>query len=403
MENQPLLHSKEKGLALHNVVLLMGILFVSFNLRPAITAVGPLVGSIRVDVGISNGLAGLLTTIPLIAFALLSFFAPKLGYRFGNELMVFFGLLTLLVGIIIRSMGLSMTVFTGTALVGIGIAISNVLLPSIVKSKFPSQIGLMTGLYTTSMCVFAAIGSGLSVPLAHGLHLGWQKSLAVWAFLTVVAVLMWIPQLKNASPITSSYMRNIKIKSTTIWRSKLAWQVTIFMGLQSFLFYSLIAWLPEILSNSGLSMSEAGWMVSIMQLAGLPMALLTPIYADRFSNQKGIVWLIGVFYLIGIIGITITDSVLVLTCSVVLIGLGQGASISLALTLIGLRSAHSKQAAELSGMSQSIGYSLAAIGPLTIGMLLDVTKTPSVTFVIFVFIIVIMVIAGLGAGKNKTV
>ncbi|UOR10867.1 CynX/NimT family MFS transporter [Halobacillus amylolyticus] len=380
---------------------IIGIIFVAFNLRPAITSVGPLISSIMKDIGISNAAAGFITTLPLLSFAVFSLLAPKLGYRFGYERMVFIGLLTLITGIVIRFISLTFTLFAGTALIGIGIAISNVLLPGIVKGKYPQKVGLMTAVYTTCMSVFSAIGTGLSIPLAKNLGLGWEKTLLCWASLALLAAVAWLPQLRKPSKFND--VKTSTLQGNSIWRSKIAWQVTIFMGLQSFLFYSMIAWLPEILNGRGLSISTAGWMVSIMQLTGLPITFLTPVLAARFHSQRGIVGLIGFLYTAGLLGVLSGSSIGVLTVSVMLMGIGQAASISLALTLLGLRTANAQQSAALSGMSQSVGYSLAAVGPVLIGILLDVTASVTVPLLLFIAIIIVMVTAGLGAGRNQTV
>ncbi|WP_246589596.1 CynX/NimT family MFS transporter [Desertibacillus haloalkaliphilus] len=385
-------------------MILMGIIFVSFNLRPAITSVGPLVSSIRADLGISNGAAGFITTLPLLSFAALSFLAPKLSQRFGNERLVFVGMLILLAGIMIRSVGFAFTLFIGTACIGIGIAVANVLLPSIIKKNYPLKIGLMTATYTTSMSVFAAVGSGVSIPLAQGYGLGWQFSLLIWAGLALLAVLFWIPQLRESNTnVRAVQSDEVNHREPSVWRSSIAWQVTFFMGLQSFMFYCLVAWLPEILTSSGLQLSAAGWMLSIMQLAGLPMSFFTPVLADRFRNQMWIVCVIGVLYTIGLGGMLIGGSMIVFTLSVISIGLAQGSCISLALTLLGLRAANAKQAADLSGMAQSIGYLLAAIGPIVIGLLLDRTETVTAALLVFFLVALFMVTAGLGAGRNRTV
>ncbi|MRG86958.1 CynX/NimT family MFS transporter [Salinibacillus xinjiangensis] len=386
-----------------NALLVFGIILVSFNLRPAITAVGPLIGSIRQDLGISNGIAGFLTTLPLLSFAVFSFLAPRLGIRYGQKMMILAGLIALLMGILVRSIGMVPTVFIGTMLVGVGIAIMNVLLPSIIKTHYPEKIGLMTGTYTASMNVFAALGSGISIPLAVHLGLGWEKSLLFWAFVSVLAMVVWGPQIRKSSEQKRNYQPKLDLSEPSIWRSAIAWQVTVFMGLQSFLFYCTIAWLPEILNGSGLDISTAGWMVSIMQLAGIPMAFFTPILADRFRNQKVIVILIGIVYFTGVAILFVDGGNFVfVTLSVLLIGLGQGASISLSLVLLSLRASSSEQAAQLSGMAQSVGYLLAAIGPTLVGGLFDWTHSWTIPLLLFMAIVIIMVGVGLGAGRDRS-
>ncbi|MED1440048.1 MFS transporter [Aeribacillus composti] len=166
----------EKEISIKKMLLIVGIIFAAFNLRPAITSVGPLIGYIREDLGISNGVAGLLTTIPLIVFAVLSPLAPKFASRYGNETAIFAGLVVLLAGMIIRTFGAMIGLLLGTVLIGVGIAIGNVLLPGIVKERFPDKIGLMTSVYSTAMGMLAGIASGLAIPLSEGLKFGWKNA-----------------------------------------------------------------------------------------------------------------------------------------------------------------------------------------------------------------------------------
>ncbi|MBL3647400.1 MULTISPECIES: CynX/NimT family MFS transporter [unclassified Bacillus (in: firmicutes)] len=377
--------------------LIIGIIFIAFNLRPAITSVGPVISSIRADLHMSNGTAGFLTALPLLSFAVLSPLAPKFGQRLGNERTLWLGLLILLIGILLRSAGLISALFAGTALIGIGIAIGNVLLPSLIKHKYPEKSGIMISLYTTSMCIFAALASGVSVPLAAQMEGGWKQAFLLWGGLAFLALLIWIPQLRHRDTANKA----VKLQTSSIWASKMAWHVTIFMGLQSFLFYSSIAWFPEILRSHGIDTSTAGWMVSLMQFASLPSTFLTPVFADRLKHQRGIVAGLTAVYLIGLCGLLAGGSHILLAVWMIIIGIGQGSSISLALTLIGLRSENAQQAAALSGMSQSFGYLLAAIGPIFVGYLFDQTHSWTMPLVLLIAALITMGAAGLGAGRDQ--
>ncbi len=381
------------------LLLVLGIVFVAFNLRPAITSVGPLIGWIRADLDISNGTAGFLTTLPLIAFALLSLAAPQLSRKWGNELTVFAGLIILACGILIRSTGTVPGAFLGTSLIGIGVAIGNVLLPGIVKEKFPDKVGLMTSVYTTSMATFAAVGSGLSIPLAEGMHLGWKSSLAFWIVFAISAILIWFPQLGSHDKSSSVQPVTIATGQCSMWRSPLAWQVTFFMGLQSFLFYCTVAWLPAILQSHGINEALAGWLVSIMQFIGLPATFITPVLANRLPHQKGIAMIIGTIQLAGILGL-FASNMFILIISIVLNGIAQGASISLALAFLGMRTVNAGEAARLSGMSQSVGYVLAAIGPILLGFLFDWTQSWDSSLVVLSLATILMTFAGMGAGRR---
>ncbi|MDR4433679.1 CynX/NimT family MFS transporter [Bacillus tequilensis] len=377
--------------------LITGIIFIAFNLRPAITSVGPVISSIRADLHMSNGTAGFLTALPLLSFAVLSLLAPKFGQRLGNERTLWLGLLMLLIGILLRSAGLTWALFAGTALIGIGIAIGNVLLPSLIKHKYPEKSGIMISLYTTSMCIFAALASGISVPLAAQMGGGWKQAFLLWGGLALLALLIWIPQLRHRDTANNA----VKLQTSSIWASKTAWHVTIFMGLQSFLFYSSIAWFPEILRSHGMDTSTAGWKVSLMQFASLPFTFLTPVLADRMKHQRGIAAGLTAVYLIGLCGLLAGGSHIQLAIWMIIIGVGQGSSISLALTLIGLRSENAQQAAALSGMSQSFGYLLAAVGPIFVGYLFDQTHSWTMPIILLIAALIGMGAAGVGAGRDQ--
>lgn len=383
-------------------ILLSGILFIAFNLRPSITAVGPLVPIIRDNTGMSNGVAGLLTAIPLLSFALFSLIAPKLGIRFGNHVSIFVALIILTGGIIIRSIGFIPLIFFGTALVGIGIAICNVLLPGVIKFNFPQKVGVMTSLYTASMGLFASIGSGISIPLSESMGLGWQGALAVWSILTIVAIFVWFPQMKRDKHIEkpSKIEWNTNL-SESIWASPLAWYVTLFMGFQSFLFYSVITWIPDVLQALGMSLSLAGGMLFLLQLVGIPFSFAAPILADKMTTQKPLVLAICTLYILGFLGLIFFPTMPIIVTAVIFIGIAQGAAISLALTLISLRAKTAKHASLLSGMAQSFGYFLAAIGPILLGILYDLYHTWTPFLYILLFVSFIILFFGMKGSVNR--
>ncbi|WYP27072.1 MFS transporter [Alkalihalobacillus sp. FSL W8-0930] len=385
----------------HTILLIIGIAVIAFNLRPAITSVGPVIGEIRADFGLSNGAAGLITTLPLLSFAALSPLTPKLGQKLGFEGAIVAGLSLLLLGILLRATGLLSFLFIGTALVGVGIAICNVLLPGLAKLHFPLKVGLITSIYSTLMSIFAALASGITVPMADGLGLGWNTTLLLWGALVLLGLAVWVPQLrgKNSEPKPV----DVQPVSSSMWKSSIAWQVTLFMGLQSFLFYSSVAWLPEIMRSHGMSIVTAGWMLSIMQFAGVPGNFLAPIIAGKLKDQRGLVIVISILYFIGLIGLIYGGSTPFLVVSILFMGLASGSSISLALTFIGLRSANAKQASKLSGMAQSLGYLLAASGPIIIGLVFDWFHNWTAPLLMFMVVLIAMTGVGLGAGRNLNV
>lgn len=384
---------------LSTALLVAGIVLLAANLRPAITSVGPLIGEIRADLGISNGLIGLLTALPLLAFAALSPLAPRLARRWGMEFTLLVSLIALSVGIVLRSLPSIVALFAGTALLGTAIAISNVLLPSLMKRDFPTRVGLMTSVYSTIMGSWAALAAGVSVPIAQGLGIGWRGSLACWALLAVVAIVVWLPQLRSHHAIAP------KRTSTTVrglWRSPLAWQVTLFMGFQSLVFYAVVTWLSAILRDQGMSATSAGWIVSLFQLVGIPSSFLVPMLAGRRPSQRLLVVAIGILCLTAYAGLLSTGNNLI-PLWITLLGFGQGACISLALMFFILRTPDAAHAAELSGMAQSIGYLLAAAGPVLFGLLHDLTHTWTIPLLTLVAVTLGMLWTGLGAGRNATV
>lgn len=388
------------------VWIIIGIIFISFNLRAPITAVGSLVDLIKDDINLSNSMAGFITTVPLIVFAILSPFVSRLSTRFGYGTSMFFGLIFILLGEIIRSYTNIYGLFLGTAVIGLGIAIGNVLIPSIIKLKFPREIGRMTSIYTTSLVVSAAVGAGISIPLATGLNLGWRNALAVWGLLALVSILIWIPQLKEQKEDgdTSPSIKKEKIESSSsIWKSSLAWSVTLFMGVQSLVFFSLVAWLPTIIRSKGLSLSFAGNMALLYQLIGIPATLIYPILAGRYKDQKNLSTINAAIYLVGFLILFFSQSGAGLALSTVFLGLGMGGSISLSIAFISMRAPNSQRAAELSGMSQSTGYLLAAVGPILLGYIFDRSRNWTMPILILIISIFILFLLGLKAGANDEI
>lgn len=382
--------------------IILGIIVIAANLRTPLTSVGPLVSLIRDDVQISNTLAGLITTLPLLAFALLSPLVPKLGRMYGVERIILIALIFLTVGIVIRSLSGAANLYLGTAILGFAIAVCNVLLPSIIKRDFPNKMGSMTGLYSISMSLSGAIASGISVPLAVNAGLKWQGALGIWGILSFVSILCWLPQLSNHTRQTATTSQQKDSNDVNVWRSPLAWQVTLFMGIQSMVFYVLIAWLPEILKQKGIDSNQSGWYLSVMQLAMLPFTFLVPVIAGRMSSQRLLVVITSTLLLTGTLGLLngISDIILLW---IIILGIGGGFAFSLSMMFFGLRTENAHQAAELSGMAQSIGYLLAAVGPALIGYLHDATNSWKWPLFILLGASVLLFLVGIGAARNRFV
>lgn len=383
------------------LLVVLGILFISFNLRAPITAVGSIVEMIRTEYHLSNAVAGFITTLPLLAFAVVSPFVAKLSNKIGHAKTMMAGLVFILIGEFVRSYTGVAGLFLGTAVIGVGIAIGNVIIPAIIKLYFSNNVGMITSIYTSGMCIFAAVGAGISVPMAKGMNLGWKNALASWFILTIITILIWLPQVRTKQKVVSN---KPKVQSkTSIWKSPLAWWVTLFMGTQSLLFYSLVAWLPTIVISKGMTDGFAGNMALLFQLMAIPATLLIPSLCDKFINQRKLVGVTCLIYASGMLCFLLGQNAVIITIAVILMAFGMGGSISLSIAFISLRSPNSSKASELSGMSQSAGYLLAAIGPFVTGFIFDLLSSWTIPLIIFIVLIGFLAICGMTAGNNKTV
>lgn len=381
--------------------LIFVIILISLNLRPSITAVGPLVAEIRDTTNLSSSLIGLLTTLPVLAFGIFSVLTPLFTRKLGTEGTMAFALFILTAGILMRAIPAHFALFGGTLILGIGIALGNVLLPGIVKRQFPERAGFLTGLYSSILGVGATVATGISVPLSNGAGLGWRWTLASWGILSMLALIAWLPQLKLNMPVIlkKSFRESLKDLGT----SKLAWHVAFFVGLQSLTFYTLTAWLPEVLIDRGMRPAHAGWMLSILHGVGIIGTFLLPSWASKKQTQQMYVLWIVILELISLSGLLFSSTILTVSICVSILGFCLGGSFGIALLFILLRSRDSDSANELSGMSQSIGYTIAALGPVLFGALFDWTHNWMIPLG-FLFVIALLKLwSGWEAGKNQYV
>ena len=383
----------------YRLSLFVAILALAFVLRGPLTGVGPLLQNIQTQLQISSTLAGMLTTVPLLTFGLFSIFIPRFAARLGSEQMVFFALWILTLGLVLRCGSGLFLLLTGTALLSCAIAVGNVLIPSMVKQYFPFKMGLVTALYALVMNMGGAAGSALSAPLAHSNLWGWRGALVIWVLPALVAmVIWWLPfKAANAVPKAAVRARQVKIH---LWRNPLAWQVTLFMGFQSFLFYSTVSWLPQIVAKAGVSATEAGGWLGLMQLVMIPTNLLIPIYAARLKQQHWIGSMCGVALIL---------SVLLLmspwrNCyfpAVLLLGLGISGAFCLSMMFFSLRSSSVTEGVLLSGMAQTCGYLFAAVGPVLMGALHDMMHSWFPALCLMFIAAVVITVSGWNAGKDR--
>lgn len=348
-------------------LLIMGLILVAMNLRPALSSLSPLLSDVSASLGLSAARAGLLTTLPVLCLGLFAPLAPILARRFGAERVVLGILLTLAAGITLRSSFGETGLFAGSLIAGASIGVIGVLLPGIVKRDFAKQAGAMTGVYTMALCLGAALAAGATVPLSHYFGDSWNIGLGFWIVPALVAALFWLPQTGQKH---GAHQVAYRVKG--LLRDPLAWQVTLYMGLQSSLAYIVFGWVPSILISRGLSATEAGLALSGSIIVQLLSALTAPWLATRGKDQRLAIVVVMVLTLGGLFGCLFAP-IEGLWGWAILLGLGQGGTFSLALTLIVLRSRDSHVAANLSGMAQGIGYTLASLGPLAVGVLHDWT------------------------------
>lgn len=381
--------------AASRAALLVGILLIAANLRAPITALAPVLAPLRADFGLSTAAAGALTTLPLLAFALVSPFGAWFARQYGLERSLFGALLAIVLGIGLRSAGPEWSLYAGTALIGMGIAVGNVLLPSLVKRDFPRHVTSLTGSYALAMGIAAALASTAAVPMAHAW--GWRWALAALAILPLAALAVWMTQAGAQAPQAAA--ATTPAPDAKVWNSALAWQVTLFLGLNSTIYYVAIGWLPTILIDAGFAPAQAGSQHGLLQLAtAVPGLLLGPLLS-HMRDQRLPAAAVALLSAIALLGLMLMPQLAWVWS--ILFGMGTGAGIILGLSFIGLRTHNAHQAAALSGMSQSVGYLLAATGPMAMGALHDAQGSWHIPLGICAVLALIAAVMGFLAGRDR--
>jgi len=384
-----------KGVA--STFLLITILYVSINLRAPLIGVGPVIDSIRVGLGLSGTELGVLFTLPVLCFGIFAPFAPKLLRLQSPERLVFISLIVLTFGIALRSLLGTFGLFTGTFLLGLSISVVMVVLPGLIKRHFPVSAGTMMGLYSTALSGGAAMAAGLSVPMERWFG-GWEFSLGFWALPALLAVFAWLPQLKIRTNLDMPRAGT----GPRLYRSWLAWQVTLFMGFQGAVAYCVFGWLPLILIERGLSAAEAGYLLAALMTLQLSTAISGPWLATRGRDQRLMIFIFLALVLVGLMGMLIGPLKAIYAWSTVF-GLGFGGMFSVAMALLVLRSPTPQVAASLSGMAQGVGYFIAALAPLMVGVLHEYTGDWNAVIAFMAFLILCALWTGLLAGRARLI
>jgi MFS transporter, CP family, cyanate transporter len=380
-------------------VLVCAVLATALNLRIAVASVPPLIDELRQSAHLSGTAAGALTTLPVVCMAVGASMVPRLARRLGHELPLVIVGLAMAAGILVRLAPSVVALYLGTVIAGVGIALGNVLVPSLVKRDFHDRVGTMTGVYTMAISASAGIAAGLTVPIENAIGHGWRPALAVWALPALIAALVWVPFARHPAAVADR--RSTAPPPATGLRSqRLAWEVTAFMGLQSLTFYGLLSWLPSILQDHGISKGTSGAYLSVFTLLGLPVCLLVPVLAARLRDQRSLVAASVTVVAAGILGLMLSPGSGALAWTV-LAGISQAANLALAFLFFGLRSRSQAEAAQLSSMAQSIGYGMAALGPVVMGGPHQATGSWTAPLLFLLVLLAPQLLVGLGAGRDR--
>jgi CP family cyanate transporter-like MFS transporter len=369
------------------VWLLVAVLLVAANLRGGITSLGALLDGLD---GLSAGTRSFLTSLPVLCFAVVGATGMTLARRLGVHRGLGVALGLLVAGLLVRVIGDPWLLLVGTFVACAGIALANVLLPAVVKEGFPERVGAVTGAYSAVMSLGAAIAAAVTVPIAHAAG-SWRVGLGIWAALAALALLAWLPHLRDHGHGRGGGSR------VSLWREPVAWAVTVLFGTQSLFAYVVMSWLPSIYADAGFSHATAGLLLAVSILVGVPVFFLAPSLAIRASSQGHLVAVLTAFLAIGFAGLWLAP-VAGAWLWAVLVGIG-GAVFPVTLTLFSIRTATTAGTTALSSMAQSIGYLLAAAGPFVVGLLRESTGSWSVPIALLLGLAVVQVSAGYVAGR----
>ncbi|HVX32876.1 MAG TPA: MFS transporter [Solirubrobacterales bacterium] len=373
------------------------LIFVVLNLRLGVAAIPPVLGEIERETGLSSAAAGVLTALPLVCFGAVALATPPLFRRFRMAPLLLLTMVAIVVGIAIRLDSTLVALYAGTIVLGSGIAVANVLVPGLIKRDFPAQAAIMVGLYSVGLSLSGAISAGLTVPVEDLFGIGWRLAVALWGIFAVLALLLWAPQVRLSEPTESQPPE--PAVGRALWRDRLAWNVTIFMGLQSLAFYTSLSWLPTILEDHGTSQGAAGWILSYSFFPAMAASFLTPVLQRRITWQPAFVVALVAIWAPAYVGLILAPAEAPYVWGT-LLGLGQGLSLALGLGFIVARAPDPHLTAHLSTMAQGVGYLIAAAGPFLVGAIHALTNGWTVPLLLLLANLVPMTIVGLVACRE---
>ncbi|MGN9845996.1 CynX/NimT family MFS transporter [Nonomuraea sp. H19] len=377
-------------------LLVLGIVLAALNLRTAVTSVGPLLDQLAGALGMTSVGTGLLTTLPVLAFAGVGAVTPTLARRVGEHRLLLLALITLGVGLLVRSLVGSAPVFLLSSAVALsGGAVGNVLIPTLIKRHFPARTGVMTTVYTTALATGTMLAAAATVPIEQASG-DWHIALGVWAALAAVAAIPWLALLRS-EPERDTGGRDVGIRR--LLRSRLAWMIAIYFGTQSMIAYIMFGWLATILTDGGFSTSQAGVILGVFTALNIPVSIVVPMVASRFRDQRPVVVGLVAFYTAGFLGLWAGPASMALLW-VVFIAVGMG-SFPLALMMLGLRTRTPEATAGLSAFGQSAGYLIAGAGPLLVGVLRQLTGGWALPYTLIFGVLVAQLFTGLYAGRER--
>jgi len=377
---------------------ILGLVLLCFCMRAPMSVVGPLVAQIKKTLQLNSALSGMLTTIPLLIFALISPAVGSLLHRIGMKNLFLICILSIFTGILMRSYCGFWGLLAGTAFLGFGIGILNVLIPVWIRRDFPERIGPVMGIYSTSMTALSALAAGFCVAMSAHLN-GWQNAMAVFAVLPALAFTFWLFLKLPEQP--SDAVEKSGGSLLTAARHFSNWCVALFMGLQSFLFFALIAWMPSMLAEKGFSAGSSGMMVLLFQMVSLITNFLMPVWFQRYPSRRRELAVSGAaVYAAGLLFLLLSKTAPAAITGVILLGLASGLSLSFVLTVIAVKGRSGAETVGLSSFSQCAGYLIAAPAPALLGALYDAASSFTVPLILMIVLCIPLGIFGMYSIQN---